>query len=179
MIAMAAIVPASGCWTWRAAPATWVFECRMRCARHGLDVTARMIDLARRSRGAPPATWIVGDMGACRRGIVVRRRDEGVWSAQRSRPAAAIAENLARAGAGGRFYSLDFNRPQSAPVRADVPRVPHAGRERHRLLLHRDPDTLSLHSRVDSRYPGAAGVVTQLTSADFARRAPCLCLAAS
>ena len=30
----------------------------------GLDVTPRMIDLARRKSGAPPATWIVGDMGA-------------------------------------------------------------------------------------------------------------------
>ena len=65
MIAMATIVPGERVLDLACGTGDLAFlsaGCGARVT--GLDVTARMIDLARRKPGAPPATWIVGDMGA-------------------------------------------------------------------------------------------------------------------
>jgi len=136
-----------------------------------------MIDLARRKPGAPPATWIVGDMGAL---PVADSSFDVVTTGYGLRNVpdlpAAIAEISRALAPGGRFYSLDFNRPQSAPVRAVYLAYLTLVGASIGWLLHRDPDTYRYIPASIRRYPGAAGVVTLLTSAGFreARAVPVL-----
>jgi len=178
MIAMAAIVPGERVLDLACGTGDLAFlsaGCGARVT--GLDVTARMIDLARRKPGAPPATWIVGDMGAL---PVADSSFDVVTTGYGLRNVpdlpAAIAEISRALAPGGRFYSLDFNRPQSAPVRAVYLAYLTLVGASIGWLLHRDPDTYRYIPASIRRYPGAAGVVTLLTSAGFreARAVPVL-----
>jgi ubiquinone/menaquinone biosynthesis methyltransferase len=178
MIAMAAIVPGERVLDLACGTGDLAFlsaACGGRVT--GLDVTPRMIDLARRKSGAPPATWIVGDMGAL---PVAASSFDVVTTGYGLRNVpdlpAAIAEISRVLAPGGRFYSLDFNRPQSAPVRAVYLAYLTLVGAGIGWLLHRDPDTYRYIPASIRRYPGAAGVVTLLTSAGFreARAVPVL-----
>lgn len=70
---------------------------------------------------------------------------------------------------GGVLVSLDFNRPASPVVRAvylSYLRLVGGGLG---WVLHRDPDTYRYIPASIERYPGAAGMVSRLQAAGFAR----------
>ena len=135
----------------------------------GLDVTHQMLKLARAKqpdRGAPSITWTTGDMTAlpfpdCVFKIVttsyglrnVPDLDE------------AIAEIVRVLAPGGRFLSLDFNRPESRVVGTIY--LGYLGIVGAVLgwVLHGDPDTYRYIPASIRRYPGAAGVADRLRRA--------------
>ena len=109
-----------------------------------------MIELARRkarSAGRPGA-FLVGDMGAAVPGRLVRPRDDRLWPAQRAGSADGDRRNAARAEAGGRVMSLDFNRPANRAGSGGLPRVPDRRRRRARLDAAPRSRYLSLHPGV-------------------------------
>src|SRR6476660_8725832 len=76
--------------------------------------------------------------------------------------AAAIAEIHRVLMPGGRFLSLDFNRPANGVVRAAYLGYLTVIGSLFRLLLHGDPDTYRYIPESIRRYPGAAGVARML-----------------
>jgi demethylmenaquinone methyltransferase/2-methoxy-6-polyprenyl-1,4-benzoquinol methylase len=125
----------------------------------GLDITERMIDLARAKARSLSLTntgtyqWVVGDMGAL-----------PVTGASMSR---AIAEIFRVLQSGGRLVSLDFDRPDSRVVRAIYLGYLTVVGSALGWLLHRDPDTYRYIPESIRRYPGARGVVALLEGAGF------------
>jgi demethylmenaquinone methyltransferase/2-methoxy-6-polyprenyl-1,4-benzoquinol methylase len=147
----------------------------------GLDITVRMIELARakpraerQGRADPPgrARFLVGDMSAL--------------------PFAAEAFDLVTTGYGlrnvpdlalaiseihrvlrprGQLLSLDFNRPSNALVRAAYLSYLTAVGGALGWLLHRDPDTYRYIPASIRHYPGAQAVVRMLRDRGFSRAA--------
>ncbi|MEZ5286176.1 MAG: class I SAM-dependent methyltransferase [Vicinamibacterales bacterium] len=79
---------------------------------------------------------------------------------------AAIAEIARVLADGGRFLSLDFNRPEWAPLRwCYLAYLDCVGGALGWLL--RRPGCLPLHSRVDSAVSSAAGVADRLRARGF------------
>jgi demethylmenaquinone methyltransferase/2-methoxy-6-polyprenyl-1,4-benzoquinol methylase len=79
----------------------------------------------------------------------------------------AIAEIARVLRPGGRFLSLDFNRPESPTVRACFLAYLTAVGGALGWLLHRDPDTYRYIPASIRRYPGAAGVARKLVAQGF------------
>jgi demethylmenaquinone methyltransferase/2-methoxy-6-polyprenyl-1,4-benzoquinol methylase len=67
----------------------------------------------------------------------------------------------------GRLLSLDFNRPESAPVRAVYLAYLTAVGSILGWLLHRDPDTYRYIPASIRRYPGARGVADKMEARGF------------
>jgi demethylmenaquinone methyltransferase/2-methoxy-6-polyprenyl-1,4-benzoquinol methylase len=135
----------------------------------GLDLTFRMIQLARAKRagGRSPA-FMVGDMmtlpfatgsfDTVTTGYGLRNVPElGV----------SIAEIYRVLADGGQLLSLDFNRPANPLVRSVY--LFYLGVVGGALgwALHRDPDTYRYIPASLRTYPGAAGVVKLLKAAGF------------
>jgi demethylmenaquinone methyltransferase/2-methoxy-6-polyprenyl-1,4-benzoquinol methylase len=70
---------------------------------------------------------------------------------------------------GGRFLSLDFNRPTNASVRSLYLSYLEVVGGMLGWLLHRDPDTYRYIPASIRRYPGAAGVVRALQAQGFSQ----------
>ena len=70
---------------------------------------------------------------------------------------------------GGRLLSLDFNRPESAVIRAAYLAYLTGVGASLGWLLHRDPDTYRYIPASIRRYPGARGVADKMASRGFAR----------
>lgn len=155
-------------------------------ARHservaGLDVTGRMLELAR-SKAAAAAMihapgFVLGDMTA----LPIRSGSIDVVTVGyglRNVPTLdAALEEIARVlQPRGRFLSLDFNRPASRAVRAVfLAYLTVVGAALGRVL-HGDPDTYRYIPESIRRYPGAAGITAQLERHGFAvREIPLLC----
>jgi ubiquinone/menaquinone biosynthesis C-methylase UbiE len=68
---------------------------------------------------------------------------------------------------GGRLFSLDFNRPQPAALRAVYLAYLTCVGSLVGLALHRDPDTYRYIPESIKRYPGAAAVVDRFRAAGF------------
>jgi ubiquinone/menaquinone biosynthesis methyltransferase len=137
----------------------------------GLDVTPRMVHLAReRARTAHVSTHLlVGDMMAlpfASASIDVITTGYGF----RNVPVLdeAIRETCRVLRPGGRLFSLDFNRPQPALLRAAYLTYLTIVGSAVGLALHRDPDTYRYIPESIKRYPGAAAVVDRLRAAGFA-----------
>ncbi len=142
----------------------------------GLDITLRMLHLARAKRSdaggaqAGPISFLAGDMmslpfapGAfdlVTTGYGLRNVPDLT---------AAIAEIARVLGPGGRFLSLDFNRPQSAVVRTAYLWYLAAIGSTLGWILHRDPDTYRYIPASIRRYPGAHGVAVLLGSQGFSK----------
>jgi demethylmenaquinone methyltransferase/2-methoxy-6-polyprenyl-1,4-benzoquinol methylase len=137
----------------------------------GLDVTMRMIQLARRKRiaGAGPA-FLVGDMAALpfptasfdvvTTGYGLRNvPDLGV----------AIAEIARVLRPGGVLLSLDFDRPRSRVVRAAYLAYLSTVGGALGWLLHGDPDTYRYIPASIATYPGAAAVADLMRARGFVR----------
>lgn len=134
----------------------------------GLDITTRMIELAR-AKGRS-ADFIVGDMlalpfaDACFDLVTTGYGLRNVPNLQQ-----ALAEIRRVLKPGGQILSLDFNRPSNAVVRAAYLAYLTAVGGALGWILHRDPDTYRYIPASIRQYPGAAAVAGLMQARGFAR----------
>ena len=143
----------------------------------GLDITHRMLQLARLRQGQPGRAqsgrridFITGDMTS----LPFRSASFDLVTigyGLRNVPDLdlAIAEVARVLKPGGRLLSLDFNRPENAVVRAAYLGYLTAVGSALGWILHRDPDTYRYIPASISRYPGARGVADRLAARGFDR----------
>ena len=134
----------------------------------GLDITFRMLQLARAKGGA--ASFLAGDMLA----LPFRDGEFDLVTAGyglRNVPdiPRALTEIHRVLKPGGRFLSLDFNRPAAPVVRGVYLGYLTLVGATLGILLHRDPDTYRYIPESIRRYPGAVRVNRMIESAGFAR----------
>jgi demethylmenaquinone methyltransferase/2-methoxy-6-polyprenyl-1,4-benzoquinol methylase len=146
-----------------------------RHSRHviGLDVTLRMIELAKAKAGGPSMDaprFLVADM------VALPFRNESfdlvtTGYGLRNVPdlQAAIGEIRRVLKPGGQTLSLDFNRPANALVRAVYLRYLALVGGALGWILHRDPDTYRYIPASIQLYPGAAGVARLMEAAGLTR----------
>lgn len=132
----------------------------------GLDLTHRMVQLARAKRQAAVVTgdmlalpFPAGSFSMVTTGYGLRN----VPDLQ-----AAIDEIHRVLRPGGRLLSLDFNRPAHPVVRRAYLLYLTAVGSLLGLLLHRDPDTYRYIPESIRHYPGAEGVAVMLDASGFA-----------
>ncbi|MFN2448037.1 MAG: ubiquinone/menaquinone biosynthesis methyltransferase [Vicinamibacterales bacterium] len=135
----------------------------------GLDVTHRMLEIAvAKARGQPSPAFLTGDMMALPfRGasFEVVTTGYGLRNVPELGPA---LEEIARVlKPGGRFLSLDFNRPDDARLRRLY--LSYLARVGSVVgwVLHGDPDTYRYIPESIRRYPGAYGVAALLERHGF------------
>lgn len=125
----------------------------------GLDITPRMIEIARAKRPARGPRFLVGDMTAL---PFPAASFDLVTTGYGIRNVPVIAPALAEIGRvlrpGGMLLSLDFNRPANAIVRAIYIAYLTAVGSTLGVVLHGDPDTYRYIPESIRRYPGAAAV---------------------
>jgi demethylmenaquinone methyltransferase/2-methoxy-6-polyprenyl-1,4-benzoquinol methylase len=152
----------------------------------GLDLTFRMLQLAGQKQAAlvpgeqqvptqvtsrqesRPVGFVQGDMGSlpfASSTFDLVTTGYGLRNVPDLR--AAIDEVGRVLKPGGRFLSLDFNRPQSVIIRAAYLSYLAVVGSVLGFLLHRDPDTYRYIAASLRRYPGAAGVTGLLEAAGF------------
>ena len=141
----------------------------------GLDVTLRMIELARHKRDtvdharARPC-FAVADMMALPLGdasVDVVTTGYGLRNVPRLEDA---VDEIARVlKPDGRLASLDFNRPQSSAIRWPYLVYLTVVGSLLGWILHRDPDTYRYIPESVKRYPGAVGVAQLLAARGFQR----------
>jgi len=134
----------------------------------GLDITPAMLVLAREKPGASSIHWMAGDMTA----LPLRAASMDVITTGyglRNVPdlAAALSEAHRVLADEGRLVSLDFNRPESAAVRAIYLAYLTVVGSVLGWILHRDPDTYRYIPESIRRYPGANGVARLMEAAGF------------
>jgi len=147
-----------------------------------LDITERMIALARRKtaarrsasrtgdRDAGEPVFVLGDMtalpfaGACFDVVTTGYGLRNVPDLN-----AAIDEMLRVLKPGGCALSLDFNRPSNRLVRAAYLGYLTVAGGTLGWVLHRDPDTYRYIAASIRRYPGAEGVAAVMRQRGFAR----------
>jgi demethylmenaquinone methyltransferase / 2-methoxy-6-polyprenyl-1,4-benzoquinol methylase len=139
----------------------------------GLDVTTRMIELARAKAAAPgaatPPLFIVGDMLAlpfpdCSFEIVTA----GYGLRNVPHLTRAIDEIGRVLKPGGQMLSLDFNRPASAVVRFAYLQYLRLVGGALGWALHGDPDTYRYIPASIQTYPGARAVARLMEARGFA-----------
>jgi demethylmenaquinone methyltransferase/2-methoxy-6-polyprenyl-1,4-benzoquinol methylase len=134
----------------------------------GLDVTMRMIELARAKRRQAAPRFLVGDMttlpfaSASFDVITTGYGLRNVPDLQQS-----IDEMYRVLDAGGEALALDFNRPANRVVRAVYLAYLDAVGGALGWLLHRDPDTYRYIPASIRDYPGAAGVAALMRARGF------------
>jgi len=132
----------------------------------GLDLTPAMLELARR-RG-PGIGYIAGDMSALPFGSGTADLMTAGYGLRNVPDLDAALVEVARVlRPGGRFLSLDFNRPESAAIRWAYLGYLNLVGGVLGWLLHRDPDTYRYIPASIRRYPGAAGVADRLRAHGF------------
>ena len=133
----------------------------------GLDVTPRMVEIARAKAGMP-VTFIVGDMMAlpfADGAFDLVTTGYGIRNVPDIAP--AIAEICRVLKPGGLLLSLDFDRPAHAVVRAVYLGYLTAVGSALGWVLHRDPDTYRYIPESIKRYAGSHGVARLLEAAGF------------
>jgi demethylmenaquinone methyltransferase/2-methoxy-6-polyprenyl-1,4-benzoquinol methylase len=132
----------------------------------GLDITHRMGQLARAKRSA--AQFITGDMISL---PLASRSFDLVTTGYGLRNVpdlTAAVDEIARVlKPGGRFLSLDFNKPENAVVRGAYLSYLNLVGATLGWLLHRDPDTYRYIPASIRRYAGARGVADLLARRGF------------
>src|SRR5262245_49916155 len=143
----------------------------------GLDITHRMIELAReklgqkgRDRQEGPPAFLVGDMLALPfppSSFDVVTTGYGL----RNVPDLTLAaDEICRVlSPGGQLLSLDFNRPSGAMLRAAYLAYLNVVGASLGWVLHRDPDTYRYIPASIRRYPGAEGVARLLEGRGFSQ----------
>jgi demethylmenaquinone methyltransferase / 2-methoxy-6-polyprenyl-1,4-benzoquinol methylase len=134
----------------------------------GLDLTPRMIELARDKAPVPGVRFLVGDMMA----LPFRDASFDVVTTGyglRNVPVleTSIAEIHRVLAPGGQLLSLDFNRPANATLRAAYLAYLTLVGSFVGLALHGNPDTYRYIPESIRHYPGAPGVVDRLQAAGF------------
>lgn len=135
----------------------------------GLDLTPKMLTLASRRRTGARVHWCAGDIGdlpIADAGFSVVTVGYGL----RNVPdlPAALDEIYRVLKPGGRLCALDFDKPESAWLRAVYLGYLNVVGGTLGWVLHRDPDTYRYIPASIRRYPGARGVGTLMESAGFA-----------
>ena len=138
----------------------------------GLDVTLRMLELARRKSRATPRPalrgLVAGDMMALPFAAAAFDLVTAGYGLRNVPDLPPALDEIHRVLApGGRFLSLDFNRPSSALMRAIYFGYLTVVGSALGWLLHRDPDTYRYIPESIKRYPGADGVAHLLDAAGF------------
>jgi demethylmenaquinone methyltransferase/2-methoxy-6-polyprenyl-1,4-benzoquinol methylase len=136
----------------------------------GLDITPRMIEIARRRANArgTPTTWVVGDMTALpfRSGSFdLITTGYGLRNVPDLGKALAEIRRVLRSG--GRVCSLDFDRPEAPFVRAVYLAYLTVVGSTLGWILHGDRDTYRYIPASIRRYAGARGVSSELGAAGF------------
>ena len=139
----------------------------------GLDITPRMIELARRKadvRAGPRPRFLVGDMLALpfpAASFDVVTTGYGL----RNVPNLLLAiDEIARVlTPGGRAIALDFDRPPNAIVRAAYLCYLTVVGATLGWILHRDPDTYRYIPASIRQYPGAKAVAQMFRERGFSR----------
>ena len=126
----------------------------------GLDLTLRMIELARdKSTSSPQTSFLVGDMMAlpfADASFDVVTTGYGIRNVPLIAPALAEIHRVLRPR--GLLLSLDFNRPSNAIVRSVYLTYLTIVGSTLGFVLHGDPDTYRYIPESIRRYPGAEGV---------------------
>jgi len=136
----------------------------------GLDITLRMIELARAKRDGADrrASFLVGDMLALPfppGSFDIVTTGYGLRNVPRLDT--AIDEIHRVLAPGGQFVSLDFNRPENAIVRAAYLAYLTTVGGALGWALHRDPDTYRYIPASIRQYPGAAAVARMFEARGF------------
>jgi demethylmenaquinone methyltransferase/2-methoxy-6-polyprenyl-1,4-benzoquinol methylase len=135
----------------------------------GLDVTYRMLQLARAKTPGDPLRLVTGDMMAlpfASATFDLVTTGYGLRNVPALAPAVEEAARVLKPG--GRMLSLDFNRPENPAVRAAYLGYLWAVGGALGWLLHRDPETYRYIPESIRRYPGATGVARLLAAGGFA-----------
>jgi demethylmenaquinone methyltransferase/2-methoxy-6-polyprenyl-1,4-benzoquinol methylase len=137
----------------------------------GLDITARMIELARakpvRAQGARP-TFLVGDMLALpfpSASFDIVTTGYGLRNVPNLTTAIQEIERVLSPG--GQLLSLDFNRPANRIVRSAYLAYLTVVGALLGWILHRDPDTYRYIPASIRQYPGAEAVARMFESHGF------------
>jgi demethylmenaquinone methyltransferase/2-methoxy-6-polyprenyl-1,4-benzoquinol methylase len=139
----------------------------------GLDITARMIDLARLKAGqqtVTPPRFLIGDMTALpfdAASFDLVTTGYGLRNVPDLPGAIDEIHRVLRPG--GQALSLDFNRPSGRVVRALYLRYLTLVGGALGRALHGDPDTYRYIPASIARYPGAEGISQLMRSRGFAR----------
>jgi ubiquinone/menaquinone biosynthesis methyltransferase len=137
-----------------------VFAAAPRVTRAvGLDVTLRMVQLARLKRGSPGASFVTGDMLALpfeNATFDVVTTGYGLRNVPDLDQ--ALVEICRVLAPGGRLLSLDFNRPANAIVRSAYLGYLTVVGSTLGLALHGDPNTYRYIPESIRNYPGASAV---------------------
>jgi demethylmenaquinone methyltransferase/2-methoxy-6-polyprenyl-1,4-benzoquinol methylase len=178
LIELAAIEPGAAVLDLACGTGDLAFAAAARGARAtGLDVTPRMIELARRKPHGDALTWVVGDMTSLPFASgSFDRVTTGYGLRNVPDLPRALAEIHRVLRPGGVACSLDFDRPESSPVRSIY--LAHLTVVGATLgwVLHRDPDTYRYIPASIRRYPGARRVAAMMRESGFeeARHLPVL-----
>jgi ubiquinone/menaquinone biosynthesis methyltransferase len=134
----------------------------------GLDVTHRMLQLARQRRSDPRTPLVTGDMLAL---PFADRRFTVVTTGYGLRNVPDLDQSLREIHRvlepGGRLLSLDFNRPGSPFVRGAYHAYLTVVGSLLGLALHGDPDTYRYIPESIRNYPGANAVAGLMTQVGF------------
>lgn len=135
----------------------------------GLDITLRMLQIAREKAGARTAPpFIAADMMALPfRGASFDIVTTGYGLRNVPELESAVREVARVLRPGGRFLSLDFNRPEGRLLRGAYLAYLTAVGSSVGWLLHRDPDTYRYIPESIRRYPGARAVAGLLAREGF------------
>ena len=132
----------------------------------GLDITHRMLQLA--SLRGSHIPLVTGDMTSLPfRSDAFDLVTTGYGLRNVPDLDAAIAEIARVLKPRGRLLSLDFNRPESAVIRAAYLAYLTAVGSALGWILHRDPDTYRYIPASIRRYPGAHGVADRMVARGF------------
>lgn len=145
------------------------FDAARRGARVvGLDITPRMVELARAKSAPGGPAWVVGDMTALpMQSAVFDLVTTGYGLRNVPDLPRALSEIHRVLRPGGRVCSLDFDRPETGWIRAIYLTYLTAVGSALGWVLHRDPDTYRYIPASIRRYPGARGVVALMEQAGF------------
>jgi demethylmenaquinone methyltransferase / 2-methoxy-6-polyprenyl-1,4-benzoquinol methylase len=135
----------------------------------GLDITIRMIELAREKIDGARPQFLVGDMLALpfpSGSFDIVTTGYGLRNVPNL--TAAIEEIGRVLSPGGQLLSLDFNRPSNGIVRSVYLAYLTSVGAALGWILHRDPDTYRYIPASIRQYPGAEAVAQMLRSRGFA-----------
>jgi demethylmenaquinone methyltransferase/2-methoxy-6-polyprenyl-1,4-benzoquinol methylase len=133
-----------------------------------LDITRRMVELARAKSGRPPVDFLIGDMLALPfRAASFDLVTVGYGLRNVSDLEAAIVELGRVLRPGGRLLSLDFNRPTSRIIRWVYLSYLNVVGGVLGWILHRDPDAYRYIPASLRAYPGGAGVARLMEARGF------------
>lgn len=147
------------------------FQLARRGARvAALDLTPPMLQIAARKDEGGTIAWLAGDMArlpVANRAVTLVTAGYGLRNVPDLDD--ALREIVRVLAPGGRFLSLDFNRPDGVLLREAYLAYLAVVGSAVGLVLHRDPDTYRYIAASLRRYPGAPAVADRMRRAGLAR----------